>query len=165
LAIHSSSKISKRGTVKIQGNVTLNLRIGGFAIGRARLYDVLLKPGRNSVAARIDADLAAAIGNLPAILESQAEPLRRGAIELSASGNSTIYNGQHIKYFEDVLNKLEMTAEVPILKVVMDSLGGMLSDNSGMLEELLGNLNITDILGSLGGTGLEINRLVGSSAK
>jgi hypothetical protein len=158
-------KTTDRRTVKIQGNVTLNLRIGGFVIGRARLYDVLLRPGRNSVDARIDADLAGTLRNLPAILKSQAEPLRRGAIELSCNGNSTIYNGQHIKYFEDVLNKLEMMAEVQIMKVIMDSLGGMLSDNSGMLGDLLGNLNITDILGTLGGTGLDINRVIGSSTK
>lgn len=124
--------------------------IGGFDIGRARLYDVELKPGNNSVPARLDVDIQAALKNIVPILQSQTETLQRGNLALSASGNSTIYNGKHVEYLESVLNGLTLTAEVPIMKILTDSIGGLLSDNSGILQDIMGALNgtgLTDILG------------------
>ena len=124
--------------------------VGGYHLGLAKLYDVVLSPGNNQVPARIHADLMSAIQNLPDILESQRDPLSRGMIELQASGNSTVYNGEHIEYFEYVLNDLVLSAEMPIMKLVTDTLGGLMGDSGGLIGNIMENINITEIMDILG---------------
>ncbi|KAL4877061.1 hypothetical protein BJY04DRAFT_230887 [Aspergillus karnatakaensis] len=119
------------------GNVTLNLKSGDIILGTALLPDVTLLPGNNSVGFTGKADINAALGNIGAILSSQTDALRNGEIELSASGNQTMFNGEHIEYFERVLNDLTITARVPILKILLDTVGDFLGEDSGGVIEAL----------------------------
>jgi hypothetical protein len=139
-----------------QGNVTLNVMVGGFQIGTARLYDVVIKPGNNTLPARVDADVKAAFANISGILESQSEFLRRGTVELTAVGNSTSYQGKRLEYYEASLNRLELRDELSILSVITDTLGGFLSDNPGMLGDLTSSLNVTAISEALTNAGVTL---------
>lgn len=65
---------------------------------------------------------------------------------MSASGNSTIYNGQHIEYFEKVLNSLMLTTQMPLLAILMDSLKGILGGDGGSPLPIGKGMNITSII-------------------
>ena len=133
--------------------------VGGYKLGLANLYNVVLSPGNNQVAARIHADLMTAIENLPDILATQRDPLSRGMIELQASGNSTVYNGEHIEYFEYVLNDLLLSAEMPIMKLLTDTIGGMIGGSSDFLGNIMESVNITEIMDIIGGLDLDLGGL------
>ncbi|KAL5348914.1 hypothetical protein ACLOAV_006339 [Pseudogymnoascus australis] len=128
------------------GNVTLNIMVGGILLGNAEMKNVYLVPGNNTVPARGIVDLKTAIMNLPAILSSQVGALAKGNIEMSASGNSTIYNGQHIEYYEKVLNKLMLTTQMPLLSILMDSLKGVLGGEGGPALPFASGMNVTSII-------------------
>ncbi|KAL2824453.1 hypothetical protein BJY01DRAFT_165208 [Aspergillus pseudoustus] len=143
------------------GNVTLNLKSGSIILGTALLPDVTLLPGNNSVGFTGIADINSALANIGPILASQTDALRDGEIELSASGNQTIFNGEHIRYFERVLNDLTITARVPIIKILLDTAGEFFgSDSGGVVDELTDILNKIDF-GSLF-AGVDFDSLIGS---
>ncbi|KAJ5355537.1 uncharacterized protein N7496_012749 [Penicillium cataractarum] len=100
------------------GNVTLNLMSADLIIGQATILNVILKPGNNTVSLRGRIEISTVLENLSEILAVQKAALVDGNLELSASGNSTIYNGVHIKYYEQVLNNLTLVTRVPILEVL-----------------------------------------------
>ena len=120
----------------IQGNVTLNLESAGLRIGTATIHDVLLKPGNNSVSLRGRLDVNTVKENLAEVMASQSSALRSGDLEISASGNSTVYNGVHIKYYEDVLNNLTLTTRVPIVQILTGTLQGMVDGDSNLSSTL-----------------------------
>jgi hypothetical protein len=125
--------------------------VGGIIIGSGRIDNVLLKPGNNTVPIRATVDIKTSLRNLPAIIGSQANSLRSGNIEVSASGNSTIYNGEHIPYYEAVLNNLKVTTEVPLIQILLDTLEDYLSSTNGLMSGILGLLNGTNPLSQLQG--------------
>jgi hypothetical protein len=134
--------------------VTLNLIVGGVVIGQATILNALLTPGNNTVQARGTADIKTALKNLAVILKSQIMPLMNGNVEISASGNSTIYQGQHIPYFEDVLNNLTLTTQTPLLSLLLGSVGGILQSGAlNNLTSLLSGLNLTSLIPILVDTG------------
>ncbi|KAL4894994.1 hypothetical protein BDV59DRAFT_211855 [Aspergillus ambiguus] len=135
------------------GNVTLNLQSRDLVIGQALIQNVVLRPGNNTVDLSGRLDISTVFQNLGQILENNSEAIQDGNIELSASGNQTVYNGKHIPYFERVLNNLTITAAVPIVRVLLDTVQGLLGgDTSSLLSDLggMGNdlSNITNILGN-----------------
>lgn len=127
--------------------MTLNLRSSDLIIGQATILNVLLKPGNNTVALRGRVEISTVLDNLSEILGAQKTALGDGELELSASGNSTIYDGVHIKYYEQVLNNLTLVARVPILQVLGDTLDGLLNNTDSGLGKVL--QNITQILGNV----------------
>ncbi|CAG7953402.1 unnamed protein product [Penicillium nalgiovense] len=127
------------------GNVTLDLRSTNILIGQATIENVLLKPGNNSVALRGHLDVNIVLDHLPAILAAQSAAIMEGQLELSASGNSTVYNGDHIMYYEKVLQGLTLTARAPIAMVLLNTLSGLMdSTDSGW-----SGLNISNFLDKL----------------
>lgn len=131
--------------------MTLNLKTSDLILGQATIENVILKPGNNSVALKGELDIKTIMDNLSDIISSQKEALTSGDLQLDASGNSTIYNGVHIDYFEDVLNNLTLTARVPILEVLGGTVQNLLGDNN---NSTLGNLlqNLTSTLSGLSST-------------
>lgn len=97
---------------------------------------------------RATLNIRTVLENLLDIVGAQASALMDGKIEISASGNSTVYNGQHIPYFEEVLNNLTITARVPIMTILSDTLSGL--RNSSVLDSLNGTLDSAgDLLGNI----------------
>ncbi|KNG87591.1 hypothetical protein ANOM_005441 [Aspergillus nomiae NRRL 13137] len=138
------------------GNVTLNLKTAGIVVGQGYLENVVLSPGNNTMPLRATLDIRKVLANLIDILGAQVSALMDGKLEISASGNSTVYDGKHIPYFEEVLNNLTITTRIPIMTILSDTLAGW--RESGFLDGLngtLGNLggllgkaeNLSDILG------------------
>lgn len=126
--------------------MTLNLMSSDLIIGQATILNVVLKPGNNTVALRGRVDTTTVLENLSEILTVQKAALMDGDLELSASGNSTIYNGVHIKYYEQVLNNLTLITRVPILQILGGTLEGLLNNNDSALGKIV--QNITQILGN-----------------
>ncbi|KAL4736076.1 hypothetical protein BDV11DRAFT_211567 [Aspergillus similis] len=143
------------------GNVTLNLKSGSIILGTALLPEVTLLPGNNSVGFTGKADINSALANIGPILSAQTAALKNGEVELSASGNQTVFNGKHIPYFERVLNDLTITARVSILKIVLDTVGDFLGEGSdGVVQSLTEIFNKIDF-GALF-EGVDFDSLVGS---
>lgn len=92
-------------------------------------------------------EISTVLDNLSEILNAQKTALGDGELEVSASGNSTLYNGVHIKYYEQVLNNLTLVTRVPILQVLGDTLDGLLNNTDSGLGKVLSN--ITQILGNV----------------
>lgn len=122
-------RIACDATDWLQGNVTLDLKNEDLVIGQATIYNVVLKPGNNTVSLKGHISIKTIIDNLAMVLSAQKDALLDGNIQLSASGNSTIYNGQHISYYEEILNGLTLKARFPIIKALFGTLEGMASDS------------------------------------
>ncbi|OJD25613.1 hypothetical protein ACJ73_03013, partial [Blastomyces percursus] len=94
-------------------------------------------------------DIKSAIANLVPILEGQKKALSEGNLELTANGNSTIYNEKHITYSEDVLNNITLKASLSIIKVLTETLRGLTAGGKGLGGDLLKGDGFSDIMGVL----------------
>ncbi|RJE20820.1 hypothetical protein PHISCL_06839 [Aspergillus sclerotialis] len=126
------------------GNMTVNLKSQDLVLGQATILNVVLKPGNNTVSLRGDLDIDKILNNISDIVAAQRDALQDGELELTATGNSTTYNGVHIPYYETILRGLDLTARVPIMKIFFGTLEGMMggSDFDDALErfrDALGN--------------------------
>ncbi|KAJ5833479.1 hypothetical protein N7474_001790 [Penicillium riverlandense] len=127
------------------GNVTLDLKVGDLVLGTGTINNVFLKPGNNTVPLLGALDISNAISHLGELLEAESSSLSEGQLLLSASGKSTIYDGLHIPYFQQVLNHLTVTANVPILKVLFGSIGQLVSSNPGVMQNVTSALDGLDL--------------------
>ncbi|KAI0166456.1 hypothetical protein GGR57DRAFT_446789 [Xylariaceae sp. FL1272] len=143
------------------GDLYLNLYSGDVNLGIVTIFDAVLPPGNNTRNFYGTLYLDQLVPNLGQILDSQAHALALGNIELNATGNATMYNGVHIPYVEQVLNKKTLTSSLSVITLLGDvissfsgggaSLTDLLGDtvgNSTFLEDLLGNFNKTGALNS-----------------
>ncbi|KAM7211964.1 Protein of unknown function (DUF3712) domain containing protein [Rhypophila decipiens] len=136
------------------GNVSFNLWAGNLNLGIVTAYDLTLKPGNNTPAFQGELYLDQLIPNLGAILDSQNGAISNGFIELNATGNSTIYNGNRITYLEKVLGTKKMLVQFPAATLVTELLSGLLvsgtgsdGSNSTLLDSLgqvLGNVTLLE---------------------
>ncbi|KFX97979.1 hypothetical protein V490_02519 [Pseudogymnoascus sp. VKM F-3557] len=97
------------------GNMTWDLRIGGVKLGNATLQNVILNPGSNIIPARGVLDVKLALKHLRKIIASEKAALKKGDLPISATGNTMVYNGQHIDYYEKNLKKFTLTAPLSIV--------------------------------------------------
>jgi hypothetical protein len=107
--------------------MTWDLRIGGVKLGNATLQDVILNPGSNIIPARGVLDVKLALKHLRKIIASEKAALKKGNLPISATGNTMVYNGQHIDYYEKNLKKFTLTAPLSIVSVLVDTLKGLKS--------------------------------------
>lgn len=128
-------------------------------LGNATIQNVYIAPGNNTFPARGRLDLRTLLLNLEQIIRYEAQALAAGNLQLGASGNATVYNGQHIDYYEDILNNLELTGTVPLIQLLAESFSRFMSGGIGGLRNITQELglNLTEILQILqggGGSGL-----------
>jgi hypothetical protein len=123
--------------------------IGNITIGQGKIENVFLVPGNNSVPIRATFDLKTSIQHLGVILQAESDALTKGNVVISASGNSTVYNGVHIPYYEAILNNIFLTGEVPLIKILVDTLEQGLSTNGSLISSIVSALNGTSGLNSL----------------
>ncbi|TPX18653.1 uncharacterized protein E0L32_002510 [Thyridium curvatum] len=122
------------------GDLAFNVFSGdsNLKLGLLRIPNVVLLPGNNTFAFTGELDIKGALANIGAVLDSQADPMSRGNLKLTASGNSTTVNGEHVPFAEVVLNSKKLGAEVPLMELVSQVLGGLLSgDDDGNHPGLL----------------------------
>ncbi|CAG9990073.1 unnamed protein product [Clonostachys byssicola] len=120
------------------GNLTFNLESGPTRLGLVHLYDVQLRPGNNTVPFDGNFFFDELVPNLSEVLDSQKEWLSNGYFKFNATGNSTIVNGQHIKYIEGVLNQKHIGFTVPVVSLLSDVIGGLLGVDQGSLLNIFG---------------------------
>lgn len=115
------------------GNVTLNALLSAddsqegekeVLIGRVDIRDALLHPGNQSLPFTGEIYLDAILRDLGYIASGQAESVFKGGfITLTASGNQTLVEGQHIGYLEAVLARARIRVEVPLSRLLSDVVG------------------------------------------
>lgn len=136
-------------------DLMLNTWAGDALIGNATTMDVYLQPGDNTLAFRGQIFLEAVMMKSEAIITSQASTLSDGYLELGISGDSSVSNGEHTSYVEDVLSGIRFKArlhENEVLGGLARSLMGphrtvILSD---VLGGFLGGVDPMDILDLIG---------------
>ena len=106
---------------------------------------MVLTPGNNTVSLRGSVSIETIIQNLGTIIEAEKDAILSGNIALSASGNSTVYNHVHITYYEQVLNDLVITAQVSIVKLITDTIGGNSSSIASAISGLLSNTTTNEV--------------------
>jgi len=94
------------------GLVTQNIFVAGKQIGVTTIPDLTLRPGDNIVPMKTASDQATVIGLI-------STKYKDGMLPIDIVGNSSIFNGQHLPYFEKALqaNKMSTTLNLgPALK-------------------------------------------------
>jgi hypothetical protein len=124
------------------GNLTFNTMAGDTIIGNATILNVELPPGNSTREFRGQIFLDVLIANIGKVISSQTDVLRTGNIVVGITGNSTIVNGEHITYLENVLNNVRIDTPVPIIQALGDLLDSVTGENP--------TLNITSIIGLIG---------------
>ncbi|KAL1963085.1 hypothetical protein VTN77DRAFT_8731 [Rasamsonia byssochlamydoides] len=135
------------------GNTTMNVLSGNLVIGTATIENLWIRPGNNSVVIRGKADLATILRNLSSILQTQAAAIRNGYIELTTKVTEITYEGSLVPYYTNSMADLPLTAQVPILGLIINTLKTFLSSPAATNGEgLLGALNLTGVLNGTAGT-------------
>jgi hypothetical protein len=113
----------------------------GLVLGQGTIKNASLVPGNNTVSFGGIVDYATIFGNLEGIINAESDALTAGNIGLNARGNSTIYKGHHVSYYESILNNMTLSAQVPVTQLVVGSVGGLLNSSSATLGELVDLVN------------------------
>ncbi|KAI9770302.1 MAG: hypothetical protein M1840_003461 [Geoglossum simile] len=84
------------------GNVTYDLYANNTFIGQSLIPNLTLRPGNNTVEMRSKVNL---------LLVAKLTNATAGMLELEVRGNSSVYNGQHLPYFEAAIksNPIQIT--------------------------------------------------------
>lgn len=94
------------------GNVTLSLSTAQAGIvGNSTVQDMTIRPGNNSLP-------MTAIVNQTALVSSLD---KSGKVNLTITGTSSVYNGQHLTYYEKALSSNVLTLEMNVLQILSDS--------------------------------------------
>jgi hypothetical protein len=99
-----------------QGNVTLILTTAAQGVvGNSSILDMTLRPGNNTL------PMTAIIDQLK-VLSSEDKSLGVGMVELFITGNTSVYNGQHLTYYEKALASNKLSLIMNVTQVLADSL-------------------------------------------
>jgi len=94
------------------GNVTLIISTAlGGVIGNASIPNMTLKPGNNTLPMFGTLDQTKVLASVN----------KTGFVELLIAGNSAIYNGQHLTYYEKALANNVLTLDVNLYQILADS--------------------------------------------
>ena len=99
------------------GNVTFNNFVGGNFVGTSSLQNLVLQPGNNRLSMR-------SAVNQTAILGLVATTYKDGIIPIDVIGNSSVYNGVHLTYFEKALAANAQHINLNVLSALTGALGG-----------------------------------------
>ncbi|KAI0026259.1 hypothetical protein F4780DRAFT_18666 [Xylariomycetidae sp. FL0641] len=125
------------------GDIGLNLMAGDVRVGLIHVHDVTLPPGNNTRNFDGELFIDALLQNFGTVLASQASSLSSGNIQIDATGNETIVNGEHLTFVETVLNKKRVTSTISVVKLVSDALASFTGGS--------GDASITDLFGEIFG--------------
>ncbi|KAF2236598.1 hypothetical protein EV356DRAFT_442974 [Viridothelium virens] len=108
------------------GNVTFNVSVDGQNIGQSFLNNLMLMPGNHTYPLRSTTDQEAVIG----LITSK---YKDGILPLTLIGESVVYNGQHLPYFEGPLRNSTQHLNLnvgPALAQLGLNLGSLSGSNS-----------------------------------
>lgn len=97
------------------GNVSLTITTAKEGVvGTSTVNDMTLRPGNNSFP-------MTAILNQTLVLSSLDPTLGVGMVELFITGNTSVYNGQHLTYYEQALASNKLSLIMNVTQVLLDS--------------------------------------------
>ncbi|KAJ6787669.1 hypothetical protein PWT90_10360 [Aphanocladium album] len=109
------------------GDINLKLTSGDMEIGWLKLKDITIRPGNETQTLEGFIDLEKVLGNLGPFLSSQSIPLGRGMVEINATADSVVVNGEHVTFLEKVLGTRPLTVDLSIVTFATDLISGLLS--------------------------------------
>jgi hypothetical protein len=143
------------------GDLSLNLMSDNIRIGLITVYDVVLPPGNNTRDFDGELYLGTLVSNLGAVIAAQAQALQDGNIQIDATGNATMFNGEHIPFVESILNNKRVKSYIPVTKLLSDVINSVTGTGSSLVaiaSEVFGNDTlIKEVLSHWNTTGLNLN--------
>ena len=99
-----------------QGNVTLDLSVGGTFMGQSYLNNLTLQPGDNYF------PMTSAINQttILSLISSKDNPYTDGLVPFVITGNSSVYNGKELPYFTEALAANNLTVHLNITKALYE---------------------------------------------
>ncbi|RAO64653.1 uncharacterized protein BHQ10_000665 [Talaromyces amestolkiae] len=122
------------------GNTTVDIKAGNLTIGKGIIENLYLKPGNNSVQIRGTANLTTILDNLSSLIAQQKEYIKNGYLSLTTQVTDISYNGSTVPYYTEEMGNLPLTAQTPLLGLLLNTLSGFL--HSGAAN----TTNLTSIL-------------------
>jgi hypothetical protein len=138
------------------GNVTFGVMAGDLKLGEVTVNNLDMKPGNNTLPFEGDFYFDQLVPNLSSILDTQGGALAEGVIQLNATGVTTHYNGQRIGYIEGVLNEKYIPFSIPVTKLLLDVLSGVLAGGTNGSQ-----LPLLDTLGEVVGNKTLFEQMLG----
>jgi len=89
------------------GQVVQNVYVDGQFIGNNTFPSLTLNPGNNTIG-------FTGISNQTLVLDLIKKKYTNGILPVTIIGNSSVYNGQHLPYFEAALSSLALEAELNV---------------------------------------------------
>lgn len=124
------------------GNTTVDIKAGNLTIGKGVIENLYLKPGNNSVQIRGTANLTTILDNLGSLIAQQKQYLKNGYLSLTTQVTDISYNGSTVAYYTEEMGKLPLTAQTPLLGLLLNTLSGFLHSgaaNTTNLTSILSN--------------------------
>ncbi|PGH18101.1 hypothetical protein AJ79_00729 [Helicocarpus griseus UAMH5409] len=128
------------------GDVTLVVLVGDVQLGRAFVAVNDIVPGNNSFFVKGMVDIGNVEDNINSIIITEVPYLKQGLIMASASGESVVYQGQHLQYWEKAFQTIKVSATRPVKPLLMsavdNSLGSVMgvSDYDGFVGNVVSSL-------------------------
>lgn len=95
----------------------MNLFVEGDSVGTSLLPNLVLRPGDNTVDMRSTTNQSLILAALPKFLD--------GMVPIDIVGNSSIYRGEHLTYYEEALKSNTVSIKLNI----RGALGGLFGNN------------------------------------
>ncbi|KUL81439.1 hypothetical protein ZTR_09545 [Talaromyces verruculosus] len=121
------------------GNTSVKIQAGDILIGQGVIENLYLTPGNNSVQIRGTANLTAILDNISTIISQQAQYIRDGYLSLTTKVTEITYNGSRVPYYSDEMSTLTLTAQTPLLGLLLNTLSGFLHSNATNVTSVLAN--------------------------
>ncbi|KAL8872971.1 MAG: hypothetical protein Q9174_001493 [Haloplaca sp. 1 TL-2023] len=99
------------------GNVTFNNYVDDEFIGTSTLSDLVITPGDNTVSMRSTV-------NQSLVIEKVTSTYKEGILPIDIVGNSSVYNGEHLVYFEKALQSNRQHVELNVGAALAALTGG-----------------------------------------
>jgi hypothetical protein len=84
--------------------------MNGTSIGQATIVDAVMRPGNNTLNLRAQLNEIALMG--------QADSLKSGNITVDSTGNSSIFNGQHLTFVEEAFKQNTFHTTLNLLSII-----------------------------------------------
>ena len=96
------------------GNLTMNMSVNGLPIGTSSLQNVILSPGDNYFP-------MTAVTNQTAVAGLVLGPYKSGVLPLDIVGDSCVYDGQEILWYEQALQALTLRVDLNVMQALVQS--------------------------------------------
>ncbi|KAK2738414.1 hypothetical protein FQN55_000540 [Onygenales sp. PD_40] len=128
------------------GEVTIGVMVGDIKLGRAFVAVNDIVPGNNTFFVKGMVDVGNIEEDITPILKTEVPYLKKGLIMASAAGETVVYRGKHLPYWEKAFQSIKVSATRPVkpllMSVVDNSLESVmgLDDDSGFLGDVVSGL-------------------------